>query len=407
MKRFITFTLAILAFVVAYAQSLSDSAKVVFARSSSRFDPDLGDNRAVMAAFLKSIREHEFDIDSIVVRGCASPEGGVILNQRLSRLRCDSVASYIIRNTAVNPSLVKTLPEGVAWNELTSLVEDTPEVPYRNEVLDILRNTPLWIFGKNNKVVDGRKRQLMRLHAGIPYNWMLRNLFPLLRNSVMVSVYCKAETFPEPVVAEQEIISQPMIVEPEPVIEEVIEEESFAVVQTPLETKPFHRFAIKTNLLYYAILMPNLELEGMINEKWSVALEGNIAWWSNKDLTRTYQIATVSPEVRFWFKTRDPWHGMFAGAFAGGGLFDLENRSTGYQGHGLFAGLSFGYMWPISRNFSFETSIGAGYLYSRYKEYIPDDGHFVYMRSKALNYFGPLKLKLSIVWRLADSNKSK
>ena len=73
---------------------------------------------------------------------------------------------------------------------------------------------------------------------------------------------------------------------------------------TVAEREPLHRLAVKTNLLYDAVLMPSLEVEYRIDDRWSVNLEGDVAWWKNDGRHRYYQLATVSPEGRYWF--RDP-----------------------------------------------------------------------------------------------------
>lgn len=175
----------------------------------------------------------------------------------------------------------------------------------------------------------------------------------------------------------------------------------------PAAIPPLHRFALKTNVLYYGALMPNLELEWLFNDRWSASVEGNIAWWSNDSRHKSYDLAIIDSEVRRWIKPRAPWHGMYTGFFAGGGWYDLENGGLGYYGEGFMTGLSFGYMWPISRNFSLEAGLGLGYVYTRFKEYIPFEGHYLYQRTKSLNYFGPVKLKFSIAWRFSDRNRSK
>lgn len=170
---------------------------------------------------------------------------------------------------------------------------------------------------------------------------------------------------------------------------------------------PLHRLALKTNLLYDAALLPNIELEWRINKHWSLSLEGGAAWWGKYSKDRSYRLAIISPEVRRWIRPRAPWRGFYVGAFAGGGIYDFEKPTKGYRGEGLMAGLSAGYMWPVSRCLSFEAEVGAGYLYTRYKEYQPIDGHHVYQRTKDLNFFGPLKVKFALVWRFWDVNKSR
>ena len=169
--------------------------------------------------------------------------------------------------------------------------------------------------------------------------------------------------------------------------------------------EPEHRFALMTNILYYGILMPNLEFEWRINPKWSVSLEGDVAWYKKASKHKYYQIAVISPEVRRWFKTRKPWHGMYVGAFLQGTWYDLENGHKGHKGEGGSIGLSYGYMFPISRCLSFDAEIGVGYFYTRHREYVPYDGHYIYQRTKQTSYFGPLKAKFSFVWRFGDKNR--
>ena len=173
----------------------------------------------------------------------------------------------------------------------------------------------------------------------------------------------------------------------------------------PAHRRPLH-FALKTNMLLDAALMPNIELQWLVNDKWSAALEADVAWWK-PDYKKVYRIALISPEVRYHFRQRAQWHGMYVGAFAGGGLYQLEWKHDGYKGEGFMAGLSFGYMWPIRHNLSLEAGIGAGYMHTRYKVYDSLDGHKLYMRTKSLNYFGPLKLRLSLAWRFDIMAKKK
>ena len=35
------------------------------------------------------------------------------------------------------------------------------------------------------------------------------------------------------------------------------------------------------------------------------------------------------------------------------------------------------------------------------------DTHYVYQKTSRLNYFGPLKLKLALAWRLWNTDKTK
>ena len=55
------------------------------------------------------------------------------------------------------------------------------------------------------------------------------------------------------------------------------------------------RLAVKTNLLYDAILMPSLEVEYRIADRWTVNLEGDMAWWNNDGKHKCYQVAANQP----------------------------------------------------------------------------------------------------------------
>lgn len=405
----------------------TDSVKVFFSVGSSRFDPSLGDNRAEMDSFILKVRDATRidDIENIVVRAYASPDGTSKVNELLARKRCDAISDYIEGKAGVNPKLIVKIPAGIAWDGLRELVEKTPDVPSRNAVLNILSNTPLWIYDKDGRVIDGRKSQLMSLDRGVPYRWMLRHLFPQLRNAVAVTMMTKGVS--SPVKESEDIrinVSEPEIRSTEksdsivneestgkPLVPEFAEDselsERLPIEQTENEivSTSRQRFALKTNILYDACLFPNLELEWLINRKWSVGLEGDIAWYK-LNFTHIYRLAVISPEVRYHYRQRAPWHGMYVGLFLGGGLFQLENGHDGYRGEGGMGGVSFGYMWPIGKYFSLEAGIGVGYLYSRYKVYENRDTHKLYMRTKSLNYFGPLKLKFSIAWRFDFMKKS-
>ena len=153
--------------------------------------------------------------------------------------------------------------------------------------------------------------------------------------------------------------------------------------------------------------MPSLEAEYRIGDRWSVNLEGEMAWWKNDGKHKYYQLATLSPEGRYWFGTKKPWHGHYVGLFGGFSWYDLENGGRGYQGEAEMVGLSYGYMFPVGRRLSFEAGVGVGYMHSKYEEYLPIDGHYVYQQTSRMDYFGPLKLKFALVWRLWNTGDSK
>ncbi|MDE6010589.1 MAG: DUF3575 domain-containing protein [Muribaculaceae bacterium] len=425
--KLIAFVVAVLVTFASFGSNDADSVKVYFRAGQRQFDPTLGENREKMDRFMQALNTYvKSDIESIVVRSYTSPDGTSSFNETLARQRCDSIAAYIVANSGLSRSLIHTIPEGIAWNALLQLVKQDPRVPDRGAVLDILENTPVWVFDANGKVVDGRKSRLMSLDRGLPYNWMLKNLFPQLRNAVAISVVMKSvqskasepseksdnhepcdsneiydDSCPMDSIQSSEL-SDPFepteLSEPSDLLDNSDSFDSSATSGEMASWTEDH-FAVKTNLLYYAVLMPNLEVEWRFSKRWSVALEGDVAWYGRNTSFHKYRIAIVTPEVRYRVRPREAWRGLYVGVFIGPGVYDLENGGNGYRGEGVMTGVSLGYSWPIARRLSLEAALGVGYLYTRYKEYKPFDGHFLYQRTKDLNYFGPLKLKLSLVWR--------
>lgn len=414
MKKLLSFILITLFFLpeASHAQVATDSVCIYYKQGHREIDTDYKNNQVQLARFLQVVREAQQKniIDQLIINSYSSPDGISHYNKRLSGYRAECVSQYLVQHTGVPEQLIKKRANGIAWKQLRDLVA-VSEVPYRNEVLHIIDHTPEWIYDANHRIVDGKKKQLMDLHYGIPYRYMYEHLFPQLRSSVAVSLYLHTTD-------DREIAAgntgTPTGTQPADSLAATVKETATAQnvqskeeepIQLEEEEEAVQRLAIKTNLLYDAILMPSLEVEYRINDRWSVNLEGDMAWWKNDGKHKYYQLATISPEGRYWFKTRKPWHGHYIGLFGGFTWYDLENGKRGYKGEAEMAGLSYGYMWPIGKRISLETGVGVGFLHTRYEEYLPLEGHYVYQQTKQTNYFGPLKLKLALVWRLWNEKK--
>jgi len=169
-----------------------------------------------------------------------------------------------------------------------------------------------------------------------------------------------------------------------------------------------YRWALKSNLLYDAILIPNIELEYRLSPRWSVNFEGQFTWISKPNKNVYYQIAAAGLDLRRWMNRQAPFYGHYIGIYYNGGLYDLENGKLGYTGECyLSTGLIYGYLKPLSRKLSLDFGFGLGFLSTNYKKYKPVDGRYVYLTTDRLNYFGPTKAKVAIVWKWNKENKRK
>ena len=170
-------------------------------------------------------------------------------------------------------------------------------------------------------------------------------------------------------------------------------------------------FAVKTNLLFDAALMPNIELEVPIGKRWSLNGEYMFPWWLINDDRYCLQVLMGGLEVRYRpgrRSGRNVLTGHFLGLYAGGGKYDLQWDKNGYQGEFFIAaGVSYGYAHSIARNLRLEYNIGIGMLRTDYRHYHSRDNHrtLLWQENGEYTWLGPTKLKISLVWLITGKNK--
>ena len=173
-------------------------------------------------------------------------------------------------------------------------------------------------------------------------------------------------------------------------------------------------FAVKTNLLFDALTALNIELEAPLGNSWSLSGEYIFPWWLNEQRQYAFQLITANIELRRWFGDREErplMTGWFGGLFIGGGYFDFQKGSTGYQGESFTMGLSGGYAHEISKDgkWRMEYALGLGLIRTNYREYfhrfgLDDEWHLIRQKSGRNTYVGPVKAKISLV-RTLNINK--
>ncbi len=362
--------------------------------------------------FLNRLRTDDYiNIEKVEINSYTSPENGVTYNKRLSEARAQSTLKYILDNRLLSEEQVKAYGRGIAWEALREDVVDS-DTPYKEQVIDILDNVPeeTWARVKPNDkymtLVDSRLGQLMDLKGGIPYKYMAENIFPYLRSSSVIAIYY---------VNQKDIPMQRIgsITPPEqqslPGLDKTMYE--YAQDNLPILKKPI--FALKTNLLFDALTVLNVELEVPIKERWSVLGEWTFPWWLAKNNTRALQYLNGNVEGRYWFgdrSYRQVMTGWFGGAYAGAGKYDFENNSKGYQGeYKLSVGLTAGYAHKINRKgtLRMEYSLGLGYVDTDYRKYKGSHGDefLIWQNDGVLKYFGPTRAKVSFVWMLFAKRK--
>ena len=140
--------------------------------------------------------------------------------------------------------------------------------------------------------------------------------------------------------------------------------------------------ALKTNLLFDAALMPNVEIEVPVGKRWSVNGEYAFPWWQFDRGKYCMQVLMGGLEGRYWLgsrksrEDREVLTGHFLGLYAGGGKYDLQWGEKGYQGEFFIAaGVSYGWATRIARHLHLEFNIGIGLLRTDYRHYHARDNY--------------------------------
>lgn len=257
---------------------LSDTLRtaIYFHQGYSLLDTALRDNGQSLRRFVSRCRavldDPDRGIRAVRIVAGASPEGTPLFNQRLSERRAATLRGYLVGRLPELDSLITIDARGEDYLGLTLLVEADRNVPYRDEVLSILRERQEPVAPGSR---DARKSRLIGLRGGEPWRYMYRNLFPTLR-SAGNSTVCEIEVLRRPVVTPDTV---PDTV-PEPPEPEAVD--TAAVAVAPRERRDLF-VSVSTNGLYDLALVPNIGVEVSLGRRWSVAGHWMYAWWKTDE----------------------------------------------------------------------------------------------------------------------------
>lgn len=392
-------TIALTLTSLASAQVLRDSVVVYFEQGKSAFDPFYEGNARRLQEFTNKAkalqRSTDLVIDRVVVESYASPEGSYEVNERLAYSRGQNILAYLRENFRFDENQYEVSFKDMDWALFERLVRDDPYVPKRRELLPLIENRDLTRI----KVVRFQ-------HA---WDYMLENIFPEMRTTVVYFEYKGAPAEPEPVV---------VVTPPEPEVEPV--EEVKPVVLPPLpdddeefvpldlsEKRPWSMY-IKTNFLPWVLLDANLALEFEMGRHASFSIP---VYYSAADWFRPrnkFRVIGTQPELRLWF--RDDFSGPFFAAHGTVGFYNIALESGQYRIQDRDArtpayggGLNFGWKFRLDRRhadrWGLEISVGGGYLHLDYDLfYNVENGR--YSTSKVQDYFGPDHAALTLTYRI-------
>lgn len=175
--------------------------------------------------------------------------------------------------------------------------------------------------------------------------------------------------------------------------------------------------AVKTNLLYDALITPNIGLEIKVADRYTVAGNWMYARWHSDPKAWYHRIYGGDLEVRRWlgkklFRNHEeiiPLEGWHVGVYGQLHKYDFEWGGKGaltdkwQYGGGIAAGWS----KAIGKRLALDFTLGFGYLTGEYKEYLPMDGCYVWQATKQRHWIGPTKGEISLVWILGKGGKGR
>ena len=339
------------------------------------------------------------NIDTIEILGACSPTGSATYNHKLSYNRCLSLQSFLFREY---PEIAKKFPIQLNYigidylgydilsKKETQLSEKEKWGLLQYVAIRLKMNDGTYIIpGKSEQK---RERQVQQPIATICDTVYLQPDIVYIRDTVVV-------------------VRDTVLFVPTP------EQPTTASNKRPVFV------ALKTNLIYDAALLPNLSAEVYLGKKWSLAVEGNLSWWTfDKPIQNqwVHRIQAGGAELRYWVKSPYPLNGHAIGIYSLLGNYDVrmftKNEDTpGYLSPKSWsAGLSYGYSMPIAHRFNLEFGVAFGYVGGTYYKYDycmrheqwekgTHDNEMVFKS----NYFGPTRVGISLVWLLGTGNNAK
>ena len=411
MRGLIVSAFMLLGCIQVFGQESRKEVCIGFPVGNSTLDTAYGDNAmrlSEVVSFLESVKKDStLELVEVSFCGSASPEGGFAINRELAEKRRNSLERYVRERVSL-PDGIISRPEGfIAWERLAELVE-VSDMPHKEEAVDVLRNVPEFTYDNKGVLVDSRKKHLMELQYGRTWHYMHKHFFDQIRNASVILVTVRQK----PVIEEKPVVPVPTDTT------SVVEKTDTVVAVSPETSKPFY-MALKTNMLYDVLAVPNIGVEFYLGKNWSISGNWMYGWWKKNSSHRYWRIYGGDIAVRYWFgkkASEKPLTGHHVGVYGQAFTYDFEWGGKGYMGGepggtlwdktNYAAGVEYGYSLPVANRLNIDFTLGVGYWGGKYYTYTPLDGHYVWQATKNRHWFGPTKAEISLVWLLGRGNSN-
>ena len=399
---------------------------VIFPVGKSRLPLNSPLLKELSGTVLPQMNRDSLQLNSVILRGAASPEGPWRVNQRLGRARTKSLVDFLKNQSAfpISDSLMSAKAEAEDYRLLCRQMMLKGDPDY--SLVAILCDKYLGI-GRQ----DILKRKLMQIRGGRLWRRLLREYFPGLRAARVMLTVKKYE--PAPVV-------QPVVIAPPVETKAVLK----AVEDTVDEDYRIPRrefLSVKTNLLFYGAYVPfgynrycpipNVAIEYYpMHGHFTLGASLDFPWWVDYSKHKFFEVRNLQIEGRYYFRSGDisknppgkgaAFKGFYVQAYGHVGIFEIGlHVDRGYKGEGFGGGLGAGYVMPISKKGHWRLEFAAqfGYLYVmhdpfqyEYRGIELHDNLYYYdwvrpasefkKRQYRYTYFGPTRVGVTLTYDL-------
>ena len=416
-----------------YAQDTT-RCHIFFRFDKADIDTTFRENKASASRLIDLITLPGIMIDSVEIRGYASPDGGHRRNSILSRERAASAKNFILQQSRdsliLNSSRIRILPMREDWEGLQKAVEEKYTWPNKDKVLRIMRMKGLGECTREMKIVD--------LDQGYTW-WILKKHFMAdLRAATVLTIH--TSSYPH-IQAENRVYktssSRFNLAGEESALtpictasgtnDEGKDNMKAQSRQEGLERRETERgeeqqgklglqekqgqqekviMSFRTNMLYDLAMTPNVGVEFNLGKGWAIGANWAYAWWKNDNKAFYWRAYGGELVLRKYFgkqsKSR-PLSGHHIGIYGQGVTYDFDLGKTGILSKLSYgAGVEYGYSLPVTRTLNIDFGIGIGYLGGEYQVYDPIDEHYVWRETRQRHWFGPTKAEISLVWLIGN-----
>ena len=399
---------------------------VIFPVGKSRLPLNSPLLKELSGTVLPQMNRDSLQLNGVILRGAASPEGPWKVNQRLGRARTKSLVDFLKNQSAfpISDSLMSAKAEAEDYRLLCRQMMLKGDPDY--SLVAILCDKYLGI-GRQ----DILKRKLMQIRGGRLWRRLLREYFPGLRAARVMLTVKKYE--PAPVV-------QPVVIAPPVETKAVLK----AVEDTVYEDYRIPRrefLSVKTNLLFYGAYVPfgynrycpipNVAIEYYpMHGHFTLGASLDFPWWVDYSKHKFFEVRNLQIEGRYYFRSGDisknppgkgaAFRGFYVQAYGHVGVFEIGlHVDRGYKGEGFGGGIGAGYVMPISKKGHWRLEFAAqfGYLYVmhdpfqyEYRGIELHDNLYYYdwvrpasefkKRQYRYTYFGPTRVGVTLTYDL-------